>query len=399
MSVATEIQRILTAKDNIKNAIENKGVTVGDGTIDTYAEKIGEIVGAAAGGRLPKGIAEMQTGSFTVAEDTNETQYVAFNMQETPTNFIVYADNDEQTTYTFLCLFYGDLFKSFTGVDKQFLVHHGTNATNYGGGQRSFTQGGVKTIDKSGVSFSGFSTSYYFRSSIKYNWIAWREGELDYDYNDYEQGYEDGKNSVVPIERYLKTATFTSLNMFGKSEVELNLDNVTSLNGLFKIMVKDDVNTTVEHLIITAQNPITSISQILFSGGINYDDKKLKRVTTNFKTQICKGFSQSFNGCEMLEIIDGEPLDFSAALEGSFAMFNRCYALKELRVVNKSIKVNFNIASSAELSHETRQSIIDGLADLTGGTAQTLTLHATVGGKLTDEQKATITAKNWTLVY
>jgi hypothetical protein len=138
---------------------------------DVYA------AGQAAGGGgsdLPNGITEMKTGSFTVAEDTNETQYVAFNMQETPTNFIVYADNDEQTTYTFLCLFYGDLFKSFTGVDKQFLIHHGTSATNYGGGQRNFTQGGVQSIDKNGVSFKGFTPSYYFRSSIKYNWIAWR---------------------------------------------------------------------------------------------------------------------------------------------------------------------------------------------------------------------------------
>ena len=44
MSISTEIQRIMTAKANIKTAIENKGVTVGDETIDTYAEKIGEIV-------------------------------------------------------------------------------------------------------------------------------------------------------------------------------------------------------------------------------------------------------------------------------------------------------------------------------------------------------------------
>ena len=43
MSIATEIERLQTAKADIKSAIENKGVTVGDGTIDTYAEKIGEI--------------------------------------------------------------------------------------------------------------------------------------------------------------------------------------------------------------------------------------------------------------------------------------------------------------------------------------------------------------------
>jgi hypothetical protein len=31
--------------------------------------------------------------------------------------------------------------------------------------------------------------------------------------------------------------------------------------------------------------------------------------------------------------------------------------------------------------------------------AQTLTVHAEVGNKLTEAQKATITAKNWILVY
>lgn len=43
MSVATEITRLQKAKADIKSAIESKGVTVGDGLIDTYAEKIDEI--------------------------------------------------------------------------------------------------------------------------------------------------------------------------------------------------------------------------------------------------------------------------------------------------------------------------------------------------------------------
>ena len=43
MSIETEITRLQNAKADIKNAIESKGVTVGDGLIDTYAEKINEI--------------------------------------------------------------------------------------------------------------------------------------------------------------------------------------------------------------------------------------------------------------------------------------------------------------------------------------------------------------------
>ena len=49
MSIATEIQRLQQAKADIKTAIEEKGVTVGDGTIDTFADKIKEITGGGGG--------------------------------------------------------------------------------------------------------------------------------------------------------------------------------------------------------------------------------------------------------------------------------------------------------------------------------------------------------------
>ena len=43
MSIATEIERLQNAKISIKSAIEGKGVEVGNGTIDTYADKIKQI--------------------------------------------------------------------------------------------------------------------------------------------------------------------------------------------------------------------------------------------------------------------------------------------------------------------------------------------------------------------
>lgn len=54
MSIAAEITRITNAKTAIKAAIEEKGVSVGDGKIDSFAEKIAQIVtggidGAACG--------------------------------------------------------------------------------------------------------------------------------------------------------------------------------------------------------------------------------------------------------------------------------------------------------------------------------------------------------------
>lgn len=51
-NISTEITRLTNAKAAIKSAIEAKGVTVGDGTLDTYAEKIGEI--SSGGGSSDK---------------------------------------------------------------------------------------------------------------------------------------------------------------------------------------------------------------------------------------------------------------------------------------------------------------------------------------------------------
>ena len=78
--------------------------------------------------------------------------------------------------------------------------------------------------------------------------------------------------------------------------------------------------------------------------------------------------------------------------------FSSCRNLVEIRFEGV-IGQNINFANSSVLSNASVQSIIDHLKDLTGLTSQTLTLQADVGAKLTDEQKAAITAKNWTLVY
>lgn len=56
-------------------------------------------------------------------------------------------------------------------------------------------------------------------------------------------------------------------------------------------------------------------------------------------------------------------------------------------------------SQSSELSAASVDSVISALADLTGQTAKTVSFHGTVGANMTEEQKAAITAKNWTLVY
>ena len=173
MSVATEIQRLQQAKADIKSAIEEKGVTVGDGTIDTYAEKIGEISGGGSG--LPTDIAEIQTGSFTVANDTAEGVFVALTMSEAPTNIIVFAENDVQETYSQLLNIYGGICGYVEGNVNQICSYHATHPTIFGIGYRDTYNGGIIDIAKDGFTVRGFTAGkYYFRSATPYHWVAWR---------------------------------------------------------------------------------------------------------------------------------------------------------------------------------------------------------------------------------
>ena len=112
-----------------------------------------------------------------------------------------------------------------------------------------------------------------------------------------------------------------------------------------------------------------------------------------YPTNIAKAFYHR-NG---LKEVLGE-FDLSKCTNTTNA-FGGCYALETIRFKAETISVNIAFDYSNALTDESVQSIIEGLADLTGGTAKTLTLHADVGAKLTEAQKNAVSAKNWTLAY
>lgn len=124
---------------------------------------------------------------------------------------------------------------------------------------------------------------------------------------------------------------------------------------------------------------------------------QLKELEIVGNTACVTNWGDTFDNCSALETIRGT-LDLSRDTGGGVT-FDVCRRLQNVRFAEKSITKSQTFRFSSLLTDESIQSIIDGLADLTGGTAQTLTLEGTVGAKLTDEQKAAISAKNWTLTY
>ena len=187
---------------------------------------------------------------------------------------------------------------------------------------------------------------------------------------------ENGTTEILPdTNKTLSKVTVVTNVPIGVSE---NYAEV--FNALSSASFMSAVN--LERIDFYIANPFTS------HNGCFRGTRKLKYIKgINMSNSKNMGLMFSGSGIEIIE----EPLDISNVTQtlNAFA----CDNLTEIRFVSSTIKVNIDFSRCAKLSAQSIQSIIDGLATVT--TAQTLTLNSTI--VLTDAQKASITAKGWTL--
>lgn len=120
------------------------------------------------------------------------------------------------------------------------------------------------------------------------------------------------------------------------------------------------------------------------------------KMTVIPEVTTTNGINSWFRGCGSLETI--RKIILGDNVKDFYNSFFNCSKLTNI-TFEGVIGGGISFAQSPLLSDESINNIIGCLKDLTGGTAQTLTFHAKVGGNLTDTQKATITAKNWILAY
>ena len=186
---------------------------------------------------------------------------------------------------------------------------------------------------------------------------------------------------------------------------QLNTSKGTSFHTMFyncrnltTIPQLDTSQGTSFHAMFNSCSNLTTIPQLDTSKGTDftYMFYSCSKLTTIPQLNTSKGtkFYYMFYDCRNLTTIP--QLDTSKGTDFGY-MFQGCYNLENIYFVAGCIKKSISFAYSPLLTDESIQSIIDGLADLTGQTAQTLTLHTDVKSKLTQEQIAQITSKNWTL--
>lgn len=148
----------------------------------------------------------------------------------------------------------------------------------------------------------------------------------------------------------------------------------------------------------TNYNPKYPINATNHAGGIFTYCSQITSTKVPIIIDNIAANTMVFFSCSSLKTIPS--LKVTDQVKSYSDWFYNCKALEEINFTEDSvIKVNISFPASPLLTTASVNSIIHALKDLTGATAQTLTFHATVGGKLTEEQKAAITAKNWILVY
>lgn len=215
-------------------------------------------------------------------------------------------------------------------------------------------------------------------------------------YQNVRVNVQSGSGSGEDLWQYVTTLsqTFQYVAFPDGYELTLNVPNLSkdrditqvigSCTGLRKLTIK------------CGREDIVLRSYFAFASCYSVEEIDLSQFSNTEVVRVTKP-SYLFYSCQKLKTIRGV-LDFSQVTE-STPLFASCMNLENIEIAPGSLKVSTSFSSTQKLTDASIQSIIDGLADLTGQTAQTLTLHADAGAKLTDAQKAAAAAKNWTIAY
>lgn len=236
--------------------------------------------------------------------------------------------------------------------------------------------------------FPAKTTYYYLYGLLSMKYVPYNESMIRF------------SNNVCVREINVNTSSWVTLNSVFRNcyfLTEINEGNIIDCTNMKTQMISSFYGcSSLEevHFINIPTNISININS-MFSLAPNIIPDKLKTISFSPKINI-NNAQLLFNGRYSLQTIVGE-LDFSFIGDANSqnSVFNACTSLKEVRFTKESIKYNLSFTQSSQLSDESIQSILDGLANVS--TTQTLSLNSGVYAKLTEEQKQSATDKGWTI--
>lgn len=223
------------------------------------------------------------------------------------------------------------------------------------------------------------------------------------------EGFDGFGKVNVDLRGKVNVGTFTvsndCINSEGRWEGEVFIDTseCTSFNSMFLR------NSKIKKIDISNWNTdrVTDLSSMFGWSGSISEIIGIEKLTKTKPTTIY----QMFIGNRPITVIDFTDWDMSNLKNGGLNnladrwMLQSCVGGRTVdEVIENDIKV-FNglkitvntLFNAGTIDRASLRAIINGLADLTGQTTQTLTLGATNRGKLTEEDISIAVGKNWSI--
>lgn len=168
------------------------------------------------------------------------------------------------------------------------------------------------------------------------------------------------------------------------TEIQLPHVAMTNISGAFRNMSK---MTEID------LSPLTATGNM---NGTFHNIAALTKVTLP-GVDLGSSWAYTFRACANLITIE---IDGTADLSKVTTFNTPFYACSKLSTITGAItgiSVNLSLSDCSALTRDSLLVILNGLADMTGKTGKTLTLHATAKARLTADDLAIAAGKNWTV--
>lgn len=223
------------------------------------------------------------------------------------------------------------------------------------------------------------------------------EDEIEITLNEFQEKQEE-MQGVICDALPIKNSTKIILNQPELTSKITDFSHAfNSYNKLIQVSKFDTSKGTNFTQMFSYCNELTSIPELDTSNGTNFNGMfsycyKLISIP-ELDTSKGTNFYGMFNYCYKLYSVP--ELDVSNGTNFDW-IFGDC---KELTVFGglKNVKLSFSLNKSTKLTKDSLLNVLNKLADLTGSEQQKLTLGSTNLEKLTDQEKAIATNKNWIL--
>ena len=394
-TTAEYLNKLVTQKNTLADNLVTKGVSAThDETLDTLVSKVLEISSGGGGGIYPIGEDGLPTGDVVVPNGVVTLNKLPFNGNVNITSVSL------PLTLTSIS---DNCFEDCTSL-KSVNVPSGVTtipAYCFSGCTRLTTVPPDNINEYKSYAFYKCSNlptinipsnctlfeQYSFAYCTKLKNITIEENAR-YTLGEYSFAYCNGLTND-DISNLIKNVSTTSAYIFRECTGITNIE----VNRIWTGMFYGCTNLVSAKVLTTGASGSTGID--VFNGCTKLQEVYLANNTKKIGASVFYNCS-ALKTVSLPSTITEDTNSCLTSTSSSYYAFYGCTALEDVQLGqdwNMSLRLNV----SNNLTVDSMVAMFNSLKDLTGDTAKTLTLGSTNLAKLTDEQKAIATNKNWTL--